>query len=457
MSDETVRASAEAGSVAAPPARGSLRDALSVYLQPGVLVVTLLGFSSGLPLALSGGTLSIWMADVGVNLATIGLFSLIGLPYTLKFLWAPLVDAVDVPFLSRRLGRRRGWLMATQLALMVAVVALGAQDPLSSPFLVAVCALAVATVSATQDIAVDAFRVERLDSVSEQAAGMAGYVAAYRVGMLLSGAGVIALVAVLEREGVPRADVWFWGYVAGAAFVLIGMAATLLAREPEAPPRDPVMGTGTRIVTTAVGAFSEFLARPQAIAVLLFVMLFKFCDAFAGVLTGPFVLAIGFDKLTYAGIVKGAGFAAALIGGFAGGFIARAMPLTPALWLAGILQILSNLVFSVQALAGPDASVLTATIVVENFTGAIGTVIFVAYLSALCGAREHTATQYALLTALTAVGRTVLASTGGYVAEATGWFNFFIVTAIAGLPALALLAFLQAKGHFRSLAAAREG
>ncbi|MFG1417928.1 MFS transporter [Xanthobacter sp. V0B-10] len=443
MSDDTAPST--------PAARRSFLDALTVYARPSVLVVILLGFSSGLPLALTGTTLSVWMTESGVSLGSIGLFSLVGLPYTLKFIWAPLVDALDVPVLSRLLGRRRGWLLATQLALLAGILFLGAQNPLASPFMVALGALAVATVSATQDIVVDAFRVERLDT-SEQAAGMAGYVAAYRIGMLVSGAGVIALVAYLEAHGAVRADVWFWGYVAAAAFVAVGIIATFMAREPAAPVREEGVGAVARVVSTAVGAFSEFLAREQAVAILLFVLLYKFCDAFAGVLTAPFVISIGFDKATYAGIVKGVGLGAALLGGFAGGFIARALPLATCLWVGGVLQILSNLAFTAQALIGVNTAALTATIVVENFTGAIGTVIFVAYLSALCGARAHTATQYALLTALTAVGRTFLASGGGFIAEATGWPVFFVITALAGLPGLVLLAFLQARGHFRTLA-----
>lgn len=423
---------------------------LKVYGQPGVLSVMFLGFSSGLPLALTGTTLSVWMTEAGVSLGSIGLFSLVGVPYTLKFLWAPLVDALDVPLLSRLFGRRRGWLLATQLALMATILFLGFQDPLAAPLLVALGALVVATVSATQDIVVDAYRVERLAG-NEQAAGMAGYVAAYRVGMLVSGAGIIALVAYFEVAGVPRASVWLWGYVVAGALMLVGILTTLLSREPEAPARETDAGALSRVVSTAVGAFSEFLSREQAATILLFVLLFKFCDAFAGVLTAPFVIAIGFDKATYAGIVKGVGFFAALAGGFAGGYIARELSLVKSLWIAGILQILSNLAFTLQAVVGVNVPLLTATIVVENFTGAIGTVIFVAYLSALCGARAHTATQYALLTALTAVGRTFLASGGGFVAEATGWPVFFIITAVAGLPGLALLAFLQARGHFRTL------
>jgi PAT family beta-lactamase induction signal transducer AmpG len=435
-----------------PAAKTSWSDALAVYLKPRVLIVILLGFSSGLPLALSGATLAIWMTESGVNLRTIGLYALVGLPYTLKFLWAPLVDALDVPILSRALGRRRGWLVFSQLLLTAAILFLAVQDPSQTLWPVALGAVMVATASATQDIVIDAFRVESLDT-SEQAAGMAGYVAAYRIGMLASGAGVIALTAWLEHIGVARDVVWMWGFFAAAALMIIGMFASLMATEPAAPAdvvdktRDPI----SRIAITAFGAFREFLTRPEAILVLLFVVLFKFCDAFAGVLTGPFIIDIGFDKATYAAIVKGVGLAAALAGGFAGGLVARALPLSTSLWIGGILQTVSNLAFAWLALIGTSVPALTVAVIFENFTGAIGTVIFVAYLSALCGVRAHTATQFALLTALAAVGRTTLSSGGGFVAESTGWFWFFVISALVAIPSFILLAWLQARGHFREL------
>ena len=431
----------------------TFRDAAAVYLKPRVLIVLFLGFASGLPLALSTSTLAVWLTERSVDLATIGLFSLVGLPYTFKFIWAPLVDALDVPVLSRLLGRRRGWLIFTQILIVIAVVILGVSDPEKSLTFVLIGAVLVAAASATQDIVIDAFRVESL-AVDEQAAGMAGYVAAYRIGMLASGAGVLVLVAWLERVGIPRQNVWMWGYFAAAVAMAIGMAASLVATEPGPPPRAEA-ATGNalhRVVTTAAGAFGEFLTRDAAIAVLLFVVLYKFCDAFAGALTAAFVINIGFDKATYAAVVKGVGLAAALLGGFAGGAIARSLSLAASLWIGGLLQMISNLTFSWLALVGTSVSALTVTIIVENFTGAVGTVIFVAYLSALCGSRAHTATQFALLTALAAVGRTTLASGAGFIAEATGWVWFFAITAIAAAPSLALLAWLQARGHFRALA-----
>ena len=437
----------------APAVRSSFIDAFAVYLRPRVLIVMFLGFASGLPLALSGSTLAVWLTESGIDLATIGLFSLVGLPYTIKFLWAPLVDALDIPLLSRRLGRRRGWLVFSQLLLIAAIVLLGLCDPSQSIPLITLGAVLVATASSTQDIVIDAFRVESLDT-SEQAAGMAGYVAAYRVGMLVAGAGVLALVAWFEYREIPRDLAWTLGYVVAALLMAIGLVTTLLATEPTAPERAPAKDGKevlNRVIFTAVGAFREFLTRDSAVAILIFVVLFKFCDAFAGVLTAPFVLKIGFDKETYAAVVKGVGFAAALLGGFAGGMIARALPLSSSLWIAGILQMSSNLIFSWQAWMGANLAALTFTIVVENFTGSIGTVIFVAYLSALCGNRAHTATQYALLTALAAIGRTTLASGGGFVAEASGWVLFFIITALSAIPSFLLLWWLQQRGHFSAL------
>ncbi|MSO67468.1 MAG: MFS transporter [Pseudolabrys sp.] len=432
--------------------RASFVDALAVYLKPRVLIVLFLGFSSGLPLALSGSTLAVWLTERNIDLATIGLFSLVGLPYTFKFLWAPLVDALDVPVLSKLLGRRRGWLVFTQLLLVAAIVFLGFCDPVTSLPLIIFGAVLVATASATQDIVVDAFRVESLET-SEQGAGMAGYVAAYRIGMLASGAGVLLLVAWLESRGVAREAVWMWGYIGAAACMIVGMVATLLATEPGAPAQavDHSHKPLRRLAETATGAFGEFLARDAAIAILLFVVLYKFCDAFAGALTAAFVINIGFDKTTYAAVVKGVGLAAALIGGFAGGSLVRLLPLSTSLWIGGILQMASNLTFSWLAVVGTSVPALTITIIVENFTGAIGTVIFVAYLSALCGNRAHTATQFALLTALAAVGRTTLASGGGFIAEDWGWVIFFAITAVSAIPSLLLLWWLQRRGHFSAL------
>jgi PAT family beta-lactamase induction signal transducer AmpG len=436
------------------PARPTWSETLAVYLQPRVLIVLFLGFSCGLPLALSGSTLLVWMRESGVDLGTIGLFALVGTPYTIKFLWAPLIDALNVPLLSRAFGRRRGWLVFSQVLLIAAILVLALTDPAKSPFFVALGALLVATASATQDTVVDAFRVESLPE-NEQAAGMAAYVAAYRVGMLISTAGALFLVSGFESTGVGKSAAWMWGYVTMAAMVGIGMLASILATEPERSKQAQQETQGEnpakRVMTAAYGAFSEFLTRKDALAVLAFVILFKFTDAFSGTMTAPFVIDLGYTRNDYAAIVKGVGLAATLIGGFAGGFIARAWSLPACLWFAGIIQALSNLVFAWLATVGINQWALAAAITAENFTGAIGTVIFVAYLSALCNNPLHTATQYALLAALSAVGRTYLSAGAGYVAESTGWPLFFAVSVLMAVPSLLLLAWLQRRQHFTSI------
>jgi len=435
-----------------------LARAAVVFLDPRVLIILLLGFSSGLPLALSGSTLLLWMKDVGVDLGTIGLFALVGLPYTIKFLWAPIVDAFQVPVLSRLLGHRRGWLLFSQFLLIAAILLLAIQDPVKAPWMVALAAVIVATASATQDIVIDAFRVEYLP-VENQAAGMAYFVAAYRIGMLVSTAGAVALVAYLEYAGVSKDLVWAYGYAAMAALVMVGIVAALLAKEPRAKEREAeALASGertgnplARFYRAAYAAFADFFTKKDALLILLFVVLFKLTDALAGVMTGPFVLDIGFDKASYAAIIKGVGLDASLLGGVAGGLLARTMPMSRALLVAGVLQALANFTFAWQAELGVNHAALVLAISTENFTSAMGTVMFIAYLSALCTSPAYTATQFALLTALASVGRTMLAAPAGYLAESVGWVWFFILCAAAAIPGLLILWVLTKRGAFTEI------
>ena len=256
-----------------------------------------------------------------------------------------------------------------------------------------------------------------------------------------------------------RNAAWMWGYVVMAALVLIGCITALAASEPESSLRAEAATRNedsfTRVARAALGAFTEFLTRKDAFAALAFVVLFKFTDAFSGTMTAPFVIDMGFTKVDYAAIVKGVGLAATLIGGFAGGFLARRYSLAASLWIGGTLQAVANLSFSWLAIVGVNQWALALAITCENFTSAIGTVIFVAYLSALCRNPLHTATQYALLTALAAVGRTYLSSGAGYVAKATGWPLFFMICVIVAIPSLVLLGWLQRRGHFAALGPVR--
>jgi PAT family beta-lactamase induction signal transducer AmpG len=441
----------------AAPTRASYIEALAVYLKPRVLIIGLLGFSGGLPIVLVGSTLQAWMKLDGIDVKIIGLAAAVALPYNLKVFWSPLVDAVDVPILSRLLGRRRGWLLFSQIFLIATIVCLGLCDPAVSVPLIMTGAVLVATASATQDIVIDAFRVESL-SESEQAAGMASYVAAYRIGSLVAGAGTLLLVAELQAHGLNGKGAWTVSYAVMAALVLVGVVATLLAKEPASSTaieagdgRATAKNALARALRSAVDSLRDFLSRDLAIGALAFVVLFKLADALAFALLTPFVLDLGFTLTQVATIRNGVGFIAALLGGFVGGFIARALPLSTSLWIGGILQAIMVLAFSWQAVVGQNLSLLAVTTTIESFSDAVGTVIFVAYLSALCRNPLYTATQFALLTALAALGRNVFSLGTGYIQHATGWPWYFVVCVLAGLPGLALLAWLQRHGHFERL------
>jgi PAT family beta-lactamase induction signal transducer AmpG len=442
---------------ATSPARPGWREGLAVYLQPRVLIIMLLGFSGGVPIILVGSTLQAWMKVSGIDIRTIGLFAAVAIPYNIKFLWAPLVDSLGVPLLSRALGRRRGWLMFSQLLLIVAIMLLALCDPAVSPLMVAIAALLVSTSSATQDILIDAFRVESLPE-NEQAAGMASYVAAYRIGSLVAGAGALFLVAYLQERAFGGPAAWTVCYIVMAGCILIGIAGTLLAREPEqsrvadkdhaAHAQDAAL---KRAFATAIDSFRDFLSHHFAWAALAFVTMFKLADALAFSLLTPFVLDLGFSLPQVGTIRNGVGFIAAVLGGFTGGFIARTFSLSTSLWIGAVLQTTMIIAFCGQALVGMNLTMLGITTAIEFFFDSVGTVIFVAYLSALCRNPLYTATQFALLTALAAVGRNVFSLASGYIAYATGWAWFFVICALTGLPALLLLTWLQRAGHFQRL------
>jgi len=441
-----------------PPASSvSTLEALAVYLKPRVLTVMFLGFSGGLPFALTLSTMQAWLTQSGIDVKEIGLFAAIGIPYVVKFLWAPFVDALEVPILSRLLGRRRSWLLVSQFGLMAAIVLMAFSSPVLSLIAFALAALLVATASATQDIVIDAFRVESLPE-NEQAAGMASYVAAYRVGALVSGAGTLYLVTGIEKLGLPTQAAWSASYVVMALLVCVGIGATLFATEPAKSravaaehSAHAAEGALRRVLATTISAFMDFFSRDLVVAVLAFVVLFKLADALATALSTKFILDLGFSRDELATINKGVGFIATLTGGFAGGFVARALPLGRSLIIGGILQTVTILAFSLQAIVGRDLLMLTFSISIEAFTAAIGTVIFVAYLSALCQSPLHTATQFALLTALAALGRTVFAAGAGYIEAAVGWPMYFVICALTAIPSFVLLFMLIRLGHFATL------
>lgn len=404
--------------------------AAEVYRDRRQLVILLMGFSSGMPFLLSGSVLSYWMSRIGVDLTTIGVFALVGIPYAFKFVWAPLVDRMPLPLLDRWLGRRRGWMLAAQLGILVATLMLGWSDPVGSPGLTAVAAIAVAFLSATQDIAVDAYRIEILRD-EEQGAGSATTQLGYRMALW-----IVDAMALLLPSFMP------WPIVLSliAALALVGVMATLLADEPLAV-RPAIRSAGDWIDMAVVRPFADFFAYRGWVVILLFALLYKYGDALGGSMARPFYNEIGFSGPEIFGVTKSFGVAATILGGLAGGVLVARYGLFKALFVAGILQAITNLLFSWQAEAGHDIVVLTLAITADNFTGALGSVAFVGYLSSLCTA-GMAGTQYALLTSLMAFGRTALSAGGGWLAAHAGWTIFWMLTTLLAVPGLLLLLWL---------------
>jgi len=424
----------------APPATrlAGWIEAARVYGDPRLIAIFVMGFSSGLPLALTGATLSIWLKDVGVSLIAIGFFALVGTVYTFKFLWSPIIDRAHIPVLTPSLGRRRSWALIIQIALAAAILTMGHADPRHSAELTALAAVLVAFCSASQDIVIDAYRVELLDA-HEQGAGAAATQLGYRIGMLASGAGALFLA---EFFG------WQLAYTVMAGLVGIGMTAVLATREPREMARPVTSGAdawthafSAWIKDAVIAPFADFVQRRAWLPILLFVVLYKVGDAMAGVMAGPFYIAMGFSKPEIASVSKVFGVIATMTGVFLGGLVVYRLGVFKSLLICGVLQMLSNLMFAAQAVVGYDLGFLMATIAVENVTGGMGSAAFVAYLSSLCNI-AFTATQYALLSSLSAVPRTVLASGSGWLAESLDWVLFFGVTTVAALPGLLLLMWL---------------
>jgi len=401
---------------------------LRVYGDRRMLAILLMGFSSGLPLALTASTLAIWLKTAGVSLTAIGLFAEVGLAYNLKFLWAPAMDRIRLPLIGR-LGRRRGWAVTVQLALAAALLVMAGRDPAADPWSIAVVAAIVAFLSASQDIVIDAYRVELLDE-REQGAGAAATQVGYRFGMIASGAGALYLAAYFG---------WFWSYVGMAALMLVGVVTVLMTREPRlvAPP-----ASGSWLAQTVVAPFAEFASRRGWLLILIFVVLYKFGDALAGIMSSPFYVTLGFSLVDIANVAKIFGTAASIAGVFLGGAAVYRLGLMPALLICGAFQALSNLMYIAQLWAGADPTVLALTIATENVTGGMASAAFVAYLSNLCS-RDFTATQYALLSSLATVGLNVLAASGGALADALGWIPFFVLSTLLCLPSLALLLWIM--------------
>lgn len=429
--------------------------AASVYLDRRIAVILFLGFSSGLPLALTGATLSVWLREGGVSLAAIGLFSLVSLPYALKFCWAPLIDRLTIPLLTRRFGRRRGWALVSQAALAAALMALGSHDPFADLWWTAFLAVVVAFCSASQDIVIDAYRVERLDE-EQQAAGSAVYVLGYRFGMLASGAGALFIAALVD---------WSTAYHAMALLVGVGIATVLLAREPEVhasatavarerhaaawlAARPHLSGRRAAVLAWLYGAvvapFAQFATRRAWVAVLLFIACYKLGDVLAGVMASPFYVDLGFSKEEIAGVTKVFGLWATIVGGLMGGVLVGRVGTMKGLLFGGLAQMVSNLGFVMLATAGHDVGALAVTVAVENLCGGIATAAFVAYLAGLCDA-AYTATQYALLSSIFKLGGDLFGASSGFLARALDWPDYFLLSTAGALPALMILLWLMGR------------
>lgn len=409
--------------------------AARVYADRRMLVILLMGFSSGLPLLLTLSTLSYWLEKVGVDLTAIGLFALVGIPYSFKFVWAPMVDQVRIPGLTRLLGRRRSWALAAQSCLIGAILFMGTTDPAANGWYTALAALLVAFFSATQDIAIDAYRIEILEE-HEQGAGAAATQVGYRIGLIVAGAGVIA---ASDYVGWPAI---FTGL---AVCIGIGVIAVLIAREPKPPEsweriaREPL---ARQLKESVVDPFVEFLSRRAAIVILLFVLLYKFGDAIGGTMANPFYIQMGFTGTEIAAISKVFGVIMTLLGVAAGGVMVSRYGIFRALILGGILQAVTNVLYAWVAMRGHDLTALTVTIGADNFANGLGSAAFVAYLSSLCNV-AFTGTQYALLSSFMATGRTMLSSGSGWLAETLGWAPFFVATMFLAVPGLLLIWWLM--------------
>jgi len=421
-------------------ARTDWRQAVAAYTEPRVLQVLALGFASGLPLLLTYSTLSAWLATSGVRRAAIGTFALVGTPYALKFLWAPLMDRVPPPL---PLGRRRGWGITIQVLLIGAILGLGLCNPKHNLPLLAAFSVLVAFLSASQDIVIDAWRVESLNR-DQQAPGAAMITAGYRIGMLASGAGGLFIAAYAG---------WFAAYATMAALVGVGLLVFLMGPEPKISAEiSYAVGSGWHAIrqafaTAAIGPFRDFMQRPLWPVILIAIFGYKLGEAMAGVMSTPLYISLGFSLPEIAAASKVFGFFSIVTGALLGGVVTTKFGIRRSLILCGILQSAGNLFFVLQAVEGHRIGYLALCVTVENLTGGMALTALVTYLSSLCSP-AFTATQYALLASLALLGRTVVASSGGILSEKIGWVPFFLITSVVALPAIFLFIWIGPRDDF---------
>ena len=428
---------------------------LMAYAHPRVVAMGFLGFSAGLPFLLVFSTLSAWLRDAGLALSTIGFFSWIGITYSIKVFWAPVVDRTPIPILNRRMGKRRAWMLCAQLLISLSLAAMALSDPQTHLRLVAVFALLVAFGSATQDITIDAYRIEAVDRLL-QGVMAASYVFGYRVALLVAGAGAFYIAAAWN---------WQLAYLSMAALMGLGIVTTLLVQEPDHPPsaetgrledtvRRRLGARGARSTPltrlfawfsgAVVSPFVEFFSRHGMLALLILLLIgtFRISDITMGVMANPFYLDQGFSKVEIANITKVFGFFMTILGAGLGGLFVLRYGLYKPLLLGAILAPLTNLLFVWLALSEPDLTWLAIVISMDNLSGGFATSAFIAYLSGLTNT-TYTATQYALFSSLMTLPAKLLGGFSGIVVEAAGYAYFFTYAALLGLPALLLIFYLM--------------
>ncbi|MGA2026227.1 MAG: AmpG family muropeptide MFS transporter [Syntrophobacteraceae bacterium] len=393
---------------------------LKIYGNRRVLSLIGLGFSSGLPLALTASTLQAWLVSEKVDLSIVGAFSLVGLPYALKVFWAPLMDRFSPPWL----GRRRGWIVSIQILLAVAILFLGCSSPGSFPAYVGLAALVTAFLSASQDIAIDAYRADVLRE-TELGPGAATAVVGYRSAILVSGA-----LALILSDHVP----WRTVYSLMAAVMLVNTLFTLAAPEPE------IRVTPPKSLKEAVwGPLTGYFKRSGAVEMLFFILIYRLGNVMAGAMTTPFLLDIGFSRSDVGMVNKVFGLISTIVGTLVGGSIVSKIGINRSLWVFGFLQALSNFSFTALALIGKSYPAMITAIGIENICVGMGDAAFIAFMMSLCDKR-FTATQYALLTSFMAVGRIVAGAPTGAIAQALGWPVFFALSVLGAVPGILLLA-----------------
>jgi PAT family beta-lactamase induction signal transducer AmpG len=432
---------------AAAPSRPSWRDSLRVYLSPPSLRMLALGFSAGLPLLLVLGTLSFRLREAGVDRSTIGYLSWVGLAYGFKWAWAPLVDRLPIPGLTRALGRRRSWLLLAQLGIVAGLFAMAEADPRVSLAAVVWSALAVAFASATQDIALDAYRIESAP-VDEQPALAASYQTGYRLAMIWAGAGVLWLAARAQGDatGYDQAA-WQWAYRIMAGSIVVGVLTVLLSPEPAPQPLPRARNAGEWLSTALVEPFAEFFRRYrwQAALVLALIAVYRISDVVMGIMANPFYVDMGYTKDQVAAVTKVYGVVMTLAGAFLGGSLALRFGVMRVLMLGAVLSALTNLLFAWLASQGPSVAALIAVVSADNLASGLASAAFIGYLSSLTNI-SYSATQYALFSSMMLLLPKFVAGFSGDYVNAFGYAGFFTSTAVLGLPVVLLVA-LAARVH----------